>query len=191
MKNLRNTILALVGAIALLSSSANANTINVDFVGVVPNGGGGSDWTYQYSTTNSFLTAGESFFTIYDFGAAAVVVSPGTWTFSQLASGPVAPGVLVTDNPGILNATFTWSGATGFVGTTGPILFTLHSALGVTAVPVDWSSFDRDIGGTPSSGRGSVSAPNVVPDSGSAVALLGIALTGIEGVRRMIRARKA
>jgi protein with PEP-CTERM/exosortase system signal len=30
-----------------------------------------------------------------------------------------------------------------------------------------------------------------VPDTGSAVALLGIALAGIEGVRRMIRARKA
>ena len=30
-----------------------------------------------------------------------------------------------------------------------------------------------------------------IPDSGSAVALLGIALAGIEGVRRMVRARKA
>jgi hypothetical protein len=31
----------------------------------------------------------------------------------------------------------------------------------------------------------------VVPDGGSAVALLGIALAGIEGVRRLVRTRKA
>ena len=37
----------------------------------------------------------------------------------------------------------------------------------------------------------SSSVTSVVPDGGSAVALLGIALAGIEGARRMIRARKA
>jgi hypothetical protein len=35
------------------------------------------------------------------------------------------------------------------------------------------------------------SSNGAVPDSGSAVALLGIALAGIEGVRRVLRARKA
>jgi VPDSG-CTERM motif len=35
------------------------------------------------------------------------------------------------------------------------------------------------------------SSTSTVPDGGSAVALLGIALAGIEGARRMIRARKA
>ena len=37
----------------------------------------------------------------------------------------------------------------------------------------------------------SSSVTSVVPDGGSAVALLGIALAGIEGARRMLRARKA
>ncbi len=35
------------------------------------------------------------------------------------------------------------------------------------------------------------SSTSTIPDSGSAVTLLGIALAGIEGARRMIRARKA
>ncbi|SRR5712692_3434044 len=36
-----------------------------------------------------------------------------------------------------------------------------------------------------------INAPGTVPDGGSAVALLGIALAGIEGVRRLTRPRKA
>ena len=57
---------------------------------------------------------------------------------------------------------------TGFTDTTGTWLFTANQAS-------DTFSFSSSNG--------------AVPDSGSAVALLGIALAGIEGVRRALRAR--
>jgi len=41
------------------------------------------------------------------------------------------------------------------------------------------------------SGSGIVGVPPGVPDGGSTVALLGIALAGIEGARRLIHPRKA
>ena len=59
---------------------------------------------------------------------------------------------------------------TGFTDTAGSWLFTANQA-------VDTFTFSSSNG--------------AVPDSGSAVALLGIALAGIEGVRRALRGRRA
>ena len=59
---------------------------------------------------------------------------------------------------------------TGFTDTAGSWLFTANQA-------VDTFTFSSSNG--------------AVPDSGSAVALLGIALAGIEGVRRVLRARRS
>ena len=65
---------------------------------------------------------------------------------------------------------------------------TLHIT-GFTDTPGNWNFTANQFGDTFSfsSSNGAVAAP----DSGSAVALLGIALAGIEGVRRVLRARRS
>jgi len=65
------------------------------------------------------------------------------------------------------------------------------SAAGFTPTPGDWDFIISNVGGATHTSFSFVATTATVPDGGSAVALLGIALTGIEAARRMIRARKA
>lgn len=180
-------------AAGLLSFSASANTISLINVTATP-AGGGSDWTYSYSFANSALLTGSSFFTINDFGPAVVVVPPvfpaPLWSFSQAGVGAnsVPIGSLFHgDNPGILNVTFTWTGATGPVGNAGPFIFTLHSPGPVTAAGlVSYSTLDQQVldPTLSSKGLGELLAP--VPDAGMSIALLGFALTGLGLARRKL-----
>jgi hypothetical protein len=65
------------------------------------------------------------------------------------------------------------------------------SGHGFTSTYMEWRFTTQD----PPSGQPPVfsfsASTNSVPDSGATVALLGIALAGVEGVRRMFRARKS
>jgi hypothetical protein len=96
--------------------------------------------------------------------------TPGLWsvgpfTFDLLSSN------IVTQNPGEL--TVTGSGivsANGFDPTAMDWSFTTQSSSGRTRLVFSFSANGM-----------------AVPDGGSAVALLGIALTGIEGLRRKLR----
>jgi len=65
---------------------------------------------------------------------------------------------------------------------------TLHIT-GFTDTPGNWNFTANQAGDTFSFSSSNSAAG--VPDSGSAVALLGIALAGIEGVRRALRARRS
>ena len=110
-------------------------------------------------------------FTFNPFGPAVIPL----WTFMSggntysfdltVLSSRLQPG----DNSLTLKGTGTLH-ITGFTDTAGSWLFTANQA-------VDTFTFSSSNG--------------AVPDSGSAVALLGIALAGIEGVRRALRGRRA
>ena len=94
--------------------------------------------------------------------------SVGGFTFDLLTSA------IVSQSSTFLNITGTGTiSGNGFLNTQGVWSFTSTSANGGTSVKFGFT------------------ASTVAPDGGSAVALLGIALAGIEGVRRMFRARKA
>jgi hypothetical protein len=193
MKNsIKLTLMAAFAGLALVAVTANANTITLGNVSAVPSGGG-SDWTYSYTFANSTLNPGD-YFTINDFGLAAVTLPPlgplPTWAFSQALIGPNS--LPATDDAGVLNVTFTWTGGTLIVPN-GVFTFTLHSALGITATNHDYTSIDQSTSnpGTDSMAIGTVSGPATVPDGGSAVALLGIALAAVEGARRVLGSRKA
>ncbi len=70
------------------------------------------------------------------------------------------------------------------------LIGTITNADGSVTIPAIYQTGFIDI----TAGAANVlleSATVSVPDSGSAVALLGIALAGIEGVRRVLRARRA
>jgi hypothetical protein len=177
----------------LASQTASANSITLGSVSVAPAGGGGSDWTYSYTFANSEIQRND-FFTINDFGLASVVTPPtapaASWVFSQALVGNSAlPSI---DNPGVLNVTFTWNDGTMNLGALpqGPFTLVLHSPLGVIPETHDYTSLDHIATGLTAHDDsrviGSVAGPLTVPDGGSAVALLGVALVGVEGLRRKL-----
>lgn len=191
---MKNKILsAAVAAAVLAVQGVYANSITLGDLSQV--GGGPSTWTYLYTFANSEIHTGD-YFTINDFGTAAVAAAPvfpgGLWAFSQALVGPNSLPIAAIDNAGILNATFTWTG--GLVnlgaGSVGPFGFSLTSPLGTAFMKlVDYTSLDHIASG-PFAGNdsrviGSVAAPGVAaPDGGSTLALLGVALAGLGLIRR-------
>src|ERR1700704_2975539 len=115
----------LLAAISALSLTARADIIPTlsSVTGSSPN----FTWNYSANVTiNETINAGD-FFTIYDCGSIAPGsnTQPTGWTFSQALVGPTAALTSPTDNPNILNLTWTYSG-------TAPI--TGSAALGIFSV---------------------------------------------------------
>ena len=157
-------------------------------------------WTYGANLSSGAVNAGDGF-TIFDFGGLVPgsVTAPAGWTIT------VGPGSVLSvpaigthpDNPAIDNLLFIWSGAT--IGPTLGLQFLGNftadtTSTGVTMV--SWSSRDHDPAGAVGAPHNDViAAPaggrTTVPEGGATVALLGIGLTSLEALRRMIRARKA
>jgi VPDSG-CTERM motif len=174
------TLLAVLGGMALASGAyANSLTLVNDVVPVT----GSFDWSYHVDWSNSQLQTGDF---VHLTGLAGVTTAAGPAGWNAVVSGG---GSVVT---------WTWAGASPFnlVGTTGTITgFTFHSTFGIgTSAPYntqDHVNSGLGAGGV-STVTGFVSAPTppAVPDGGSAVTLLGIAIAGIEGARRLL-ARKA
>lgn len=170
----------------LANLGANANSITL--ANVLVTGGGPTTWTYDYSFANSTLATGD-FFTINDFGPAAVVgvgpaIPPG-WFFSQLLTSPNS--LPAFDDPSVLNATFTYMGVPGAVAN-GTSPFSLTSLFGPMAQLHDYTSLDHSTvpAGPASRVIGSVFGPHTVPDGGLTLSLLGFALLGVEGLRRKL-----
>jgi hypothetical protein len=159
-------------------------------------------WTYAAMLSSGQVLNGDGF-TIFDFGGyvAGSIFAPAGWDVSAQLIGSVlgvAPPASNPDNPALINLLFTRSG-----GTVGPEVMGLLSLgeFGATTTStgttfVGWSSRDHfPTGNPPFPGTDHADiilapAPRAVPDGGATVALLGIALGGLEGMRRLIRARK-
>jgi hypothetical protein len=158
-------------------------------------------WTYAAHLTSGQAMNGDGF-TIFDFGGyvAGSIFAPVGWTAVAQLTGSVlgvAPPGSNPDNPALFNLLFTRSG-----GTVGPTIADINLGnFGATTTDtgttfVGWSSRDHfPTGNPPLPGTDHADiilapAPGAVPDGGATVALLGIALAGLEGVRRLIRARK-
>jgi hypothetical protein len=161
-------------------------------------------WTYAAMLSSGTAMDGDGF-TIFDFGGyvAGSILAPAGWSAVAQLTGSVlgiAPPAGYVDNPGEFNLLFTRTG-----GTIGPINgmqdlghFEATTTFTSTAF-VGWSSRDHlPFGSPPGPGTDHadyIEAParggSAVPDGGATVALLGIALTGLGAMRRMIGARKA
>jgi hypothetical protein len=160
-------------------------------------------WTYAANLSSGQVLNGDGF-TIFDFGGyvAGSIFAPAGWTAVAQLTGSVlgvAPPPSNPDNPALFNLLFTRSGAT-----VGPEIIGALSLgnFGATTTStgttfVGWSSRDHfPMGHPPSPGTDHADiilapdAPRTVPDGGATVALLGIALGALEGMRRLIRARK-
>ncbi len=182
MKNLIKIGIMAV-AMAAGASVGHANSITLGNVG----GPSGGVWTYSYSFANSFLKPLD-YFTINDFGPATVVLpatTPVGWVFSQALTGPNSTAA--SDNATVLNATWTYMGAAGAVAD-GTALFSLLATIGGSQGH-DYTSLDQSAssGGVfDSTVKSGVFGPQTVPDAGTTMALLGIALTGLGIARRKL-----
>ena len=80
----------------------------------------GTDFTWNYSTnvTVDQMVQPGDFFTIYDFGNfnPGSNTQPTGWTFSSSLTGTNPSLVTVTDNPSLLNLTWTYTGTTPING---------------------------------------------------------------------------
>src|SRR6184192_3068447 len=101
----------LLAAITTLSIVARADIIPTlsSVTGSSPN----FTWNYSANVTVDQTVNTGDFFNIYDFGSIAPGsnTQPTGWTFSQALVGPTPSLVLSTDNPSILNLTWTYNGA--------------------------------------------------------------------------------
>jgi hypothetical protein len=172
------TLLAVMGGMAL-ASGAYANSLTL--VNDSPTFTGSFDWNYHVDWANSTLMTGD-FVKLTGIAGVTTAAGPAGWTAVVSGGGTVV--------------TWTWSGAspTPLGAGSGTITgFTLHSTFG-TAASAPYNSADHVNSGAGagnvSTVTGFVGGPTGLPDGGSAVTLLGIALAGIEGARRLL-ARKA
>lgn len=197
---------ALLSAAALLIGNAVRADIVPTFNVATPVGGG---FEFSYSIdisggskitndANSFGT-GASYFTIYDFNGyvAGSAFAPADWDISVQNTGITPSGQLLPDDAGIVNITFTYTGAT----TVGPVthfegtgVFGAVSTNGATkpggrytthTIKNNPGHFDNN---TDQQNQGFLVTPAAVPESSSLMLLLpGLVPLGVM-IRR--RARK-
>jgi hypothetical protein len=97
--------------------------------------GGNTVWSYTIDITSGQNVTTGDFFTIYDFGPfiAGTAVQPSGWTLSSSFLGVTPSQTLPSDDPAILNLTWTYTGPTIVGLGLGP--FSVNIA-GVTSSPV-------------------------------------------------------
>jgi hypothetical protein len=149
-------------------------------------------WNYAANVTvNQTINAGD-FFTIYDFGTIAPGsnTQPTGWTFSQALVGPTAALTTPTDNPNILNLTWTYNGAAPIVGSAALGIFSVVTSTNQLKTGQFTAQGTRSSGpdaGTKISNIGSVSVP--VPESSSLLPI--IAVCGAAVLLRFVRRQHA
>jgi VPDSG-CTERM motif len=193
---MKKVILAILAVGALLSLQAHAATMPI--TGSITFGGNVAFDTTSLATATQVSTwyagpgtANPGFSTVQLTSGSFSSISAGTlatmatpWIFKPSTATPnlwsvggftfnLATSTIVSQSSTFLNVT-----GTGTITSTNPAFSPTFGT---------WSFTSTGSGSQPQFG---FTASSSAPDGGSAVALLGIALTGIEGVRRMIRARK-
>ncbi|MDP9187041.1 MAG: hypothetical protein M3O72_06760 [Verrucomicrobiota bacterium] len=141
--------------------------------------GSSPNFTWNYSanvTVDETINPGD-FFTIYDFGSIAPGsnMQPTGWTFSQSLVGPTAALTSPTDNPNILNLTWTYNGTAPIVGSAALGMFSVVTSTDQLKTGQFTAQATRSSGpdaGTKISNIGSVSVP--VPESSALLPIIGV-----------------
>ena len=164
----------LLAAIGMVSLTARADIIPTlsSVTGSSPN----FTWNYSANVTiNQTINTGD-FFTIYDFGS----IAPGSntqqagWTFSQALVGPTAALTSPTDNPNILNLTWTYSGTAPITGSAALGIFSVITSTDQLKTGQFTAQATRNSGasaGTKISNIGDVSVP--VPEPSALLPIIG------------------
>ena len=193
MKNLTKTILAVLAigfiSCALFSQQAQATAIqgNINFAGAVQFDTNSLATATQVTTWFDILN-NAGFTSVAPGGTGDFGIAPGTqatmaqpWIFNPSTPTPGLWSVggftfdLLTSTVVTQNAQFLSISGTGIV-----------SGNGFDPTNMEWNFSSQNAGGGPRTLFSFSANGVVVPDGGSAVALLGLALTGIEVLRRKL-----
>jgi hypothetical protein len=194
VKNLNKLSSLVIGGVALASITTRANTITPSLDTVV-----GQTWTYNMDFSSGELQAGDGF-TIVDFNGyvAGSEFAPLNWSVAlnpaTAVGSPFGAPTLTTADTAAINLHFTYTGPTVEIAS-GPHLFvTGFGALSTSPLYAieDWVSRDHVIGTIGVLGDGGIGSvhtdtivvPAEVPDGGMTLALLGMGLVGLQGLRR-------
>jgi hypothetical protein len=156
--------------------------------------GSSPNFTWNYSanvTVDQTINTGD-FFTIYDFGTIAPGsnTQPTGWTFSQALVGPTAALTSPTDNPNILNLTWTYTGTAPISGSAALGMFSVITSTDQLKTGQFTAQATRNSGpdaGTKVSNIGAVSVP--VPESSALLPIIGVCAAAV--FSRLLRRQHA
>ncbi|HXN95171.1 MAG TPA: hypothetical protein VN879_11735 [Candidatus Acidoferrales bacterium] len=156
--------------------------------------GSSPNFTWNYAanvTVDQTINTGD-FFTIYDFGTIAPGsnTQPTGWTFSQALVGPTAALTSPTDNPNILNLTWTYTGTAPISGSAALGMFSIITSTDQLKTGQFTAQATRNSGpdaGTKVSNIGAVSVP--VPESSALLPIIGVCAAAV--FSRLLRRQHA
>ena len=139
-------------------------------------------WNYTANVTVDETINTGDFFTIYDFGAIAPGsnMQPTGWTFSQALLGPTPALVNATDNPSILNLTWTYNGAAPISGSAVLGIFSVITSTDQLKVGQFSAEATRSSGpnaGTKVDNIGAINVP--VPEPSALLPLVGVCAAAV------------
>ncbi|SRR5581483_3813552 len=185
-------VFAFISVVAALI--ARADIIPTLSPGVPAPTSGGFTWNYATNVTVDQTVNPGDFFTIYDFGTIVANSNsqPAGWTFSTSLTGTNPSLVIPTDNPSIMNLTWTYTGTTPINGSA----FLGNFAVVATTNQLRDSDFaaeaTRNSGpnaGTKIDNVGRVSVP--VPEMSALVPILSLCgAVALSGLPSLLRRRK-
>ncbi len=146
--------------------------------------GSSPNFTWNYSanvTVDETINTGD-FFTIYDFGSIAPGsnMQPTGWTFSQALLGPTPALVNATDNPNILNLTWTYTGTAPISGSAALGMFSVITSTDQLKTGQFSAEATRNSGpnaGTKVDNIGTISVP--VPESSALLPIVGVCAAAV------------
>ncbi len=146
--------------------------------------GSGFRWNYATNVTVNQIVQTGDYFTIYDFGSLmpGSNVQPANWTFSSSLVGTTPGTVLPTDNPNVLNLTWTYTGTTPITGSSFLGLFSVVSAtnqMTTANFTAHATRADGPLAGTKIDNIGTVGVP--VPEMSALAPIIGICGIGFAG----------
>ncbi|HZT41624.1 MAG TPA: PEP-CTERM sorting domain-containing protein [Chthonomonadaceae bacterium] len=186
LKNLIRT--GAVCGLALFAMGTSRADIIPELQTVANNGSGHYTWTYQVDLTNDEIIKRGSFFTIYDFAGfvSGSNFQPANWVFSSAMTGKTPSKVTPTDNPGVPNLTWTYTGPRTGPGPLDLGLFGADSKYGKVQIGNFAAEATKYAPGKPGNGKpvdnvGSIGVPQAsIPEPGSLALLLpGLAPLGL------------
>ncbi|HEV2045164.1 MAG TPA: hypothetical protein VGQ95_01050 [Chthoniobacterales bacterium] len=172
----------LLGLVAIGASILTARGDIIPTLSSTAPAVGGFTWNYSANVTVDETINNGDFFTIYDFGSIvpASNMQPAGWVFSTALLG-VTPGLVSpTDNPNILNLTWTYMGTTPINGAAALGIFSVITSTDQLKVGQFTAEATRNSGpnaGTKIDNIGNVSVP--VPEMSALLPILSVCAAGL------------
>lgn len=188
-----------ISLLSLLALGATILAVNADIIPTLSPTApaptvGGFLWNYSANVTIDEMIQPGDFFTIYDFGAftGGSNTQPAGWTFSSSLLGVNPSLVNPSDNPNLLNLTWTYTGTTPINGSALLGNFSVIAATDQLRTSNFAAEATRNSGpnaGSKVDNVGSISVP--IPEMSALLPILSVCGAGIAAsVPSLLRRRK-